>query len=387
MKCLVMGVLLFTGTVVLAQQEGVPIGSFTLFPSIGVSIGYGSNITRDDNNEVDSLVTVISPGFRLVKSGEKSEFLFQYDYEKTMYDDASENDFDSHHVLVDYSHRVSSRTNFGVSAEYHDSADRRGTGTQQGPVLDLGLAPDEWHSFGLGANLHYGGVGAKGSLDFEAGTLDRTYDNNRELTIFRDREVNYFGVTYGHQIRPKTRLMLHAKRTDIDFDVADLDSTELRLMLGAEWQVTGKTETRFLVGHLEKDFDSPARDDFSGLAWELGMTWQPRSHSIVDLSTSRETDETNNDGSFVLRRNVDLGWTHYWGGSRFNTTASVGFSKEDYREDVRDDDIDYFGLSAKYQFRKWLLFGLGYQKYQRDSNVSVYDYDDDLILLTIEASR
>ncbi|MCF6300656.1 MAG: outer membrane beta-barrel protein, partial [Proteobacteria bacterium] len=252
--------------------------------------------------------------------------------------------------------------------------------------IDLGLDPDEWISFGMSGGFNLGGVGAKGSLGLELGFVDRQYQNNREFTAGRDREARYVGLTYSHQIRPKTKLLAHVKSTDIDYVWANLDSTETRLMVGAAWEITGKTEARLLVGRVEKDFDDPVHDDFSGLGWEVGMTWSPKSYSIFDLSTSRETDETNGNGSYVLRQNVDLGWTHFWR-ERFNTTANIGFSDENYEQNLRDDNIDYMGISAKYQMKQWLLFGLGYTRYSRSSTVNEFEYNEGMFLFTIEASR
>ncbi|MCF6319214.1 MAG: outer membrane beta-barrel protein, partial [Proteobacteria bacterium] len=274
----------------------------------------------------------------------------------------------------------------GVSAEYFDGSDRIGTANRQGDLVNLVLDPDEWNSLGLGAKWRYGGIGAKGAIDLEVGTIDRQYDNNRLFTSTRDRGTRYFGATYSHTISPKTNLLAQFKRTKIDYDTATLDNTETRLMLGAEWKATGKTSARALVGYLSKDFKQPQHDDFNGLAVEVGATWSPKSYSLFDLTLSRETDETNGNGSFVVRNSADVGWTHFWK-DRFSTTANIGMSREDYRGSLRDDDVNYYGLSAKYQFRDWLMSGLGYKHINRDSTLGDFSYNDNSLLFSIELSR
>ena len=370
-----------------AQQEGIQMGSFTLFPTVGLSYGHDDNVYYGrGEDKLSSNYYVFSPGIRLETEGEKTNFLAQYNYDRTVFNADSNYNFEMHHFLAGLGHNASSRTRFDLTAEYYDGTDRIGTANQQGLLLNLGLDPDEWHSFGVGGKWHYGGVGAKGSIDVELGMIDREYDNNREYTATRDRETRYLGATYTHQISPKTNYLLQAKYADIDYDIATLDNEETRLMLGAEWNVTGKTTARALVGYLSKDFKEPAHNDFSGVAVEAGVTWSPRSYSVFDLTLARETDETNGNGSYVLRNSADLGWTHYWV-DRFSTTANIGYSDEKYKGSLRDDSLNYYGLSAKYQFSDWLISGLGYRHSDRSSSLEDFEYKDNSILFTLELSK
>ena len=373
---------------VLAQQDGLPLGAFTLFPTLGLSYGHSDNVFLSSRgaDRQSSNYTVFSPGIRLETEGEKTNFLAQYDYNKTTYSSDSRFNFDMHHFLASLGYDYSNRSDFRISAEYFNGSDRIGTANQQGNFLDLGLEPDEWHSFGIVGKWHYGGIGAKGSIDLELGAIDREYDNNRFLTASRDRTTKYFGATYRHQISPKTNFLTQYKYTDIDYDSASLNNNETRLMFGAEWHATGKTSVRALVGYLQKDFDDPVHDDFNGIALEAGMTWSLRSYSIFDLALSRETDETNGNGSYVVRNSADLGWTHFWK-DRFSTTASIGFSDEDYEGSFRNDELKYYGVAAKYQFSDWLMSGIGYKHNERSSSIREFGYRDNSVLLTIELSK
>ena len=371
-----------------AQQDGLQLGVFTLFPTVGLGYGYDDNVTYTSvsDERISSNYTVFSPGIRLETEGEKADFLAQYDYNRTSFDTDSRLTFDMHHLLAALGYSASNRSRFRVSTEYFNGTDRIGTGNQQGNFQELGLDPDEWHSFGLAGKWHYGGLGAKGSIDLEVGAINRDYDNNRIFTASRDRETKYFGATYSHQLSPKTNFLTQFKRTQIDYDTASLDSTETRVMFGAEWQATGKTSARALIGYLKKDFDDSIHDDYSGVAIEAGMTWSPRSYSIFDLTLSRETDETNGNGSFVVRNSADLGWTHFWK-ARFSTTANIGFSDENYQDSSRNDELNYYGVSAKYQFSDWLMSGVGYKHFDRSSSVSEFRYKDNALLLTLELSK
>lgn len=388
LKLVTLVVLACCGRHVYAQQDGLQLGSFNVFPTLGLSYGYDDNVSYlfDANRAVSSNFFVFSPGVRVEAEGEKVSFLGQYDYSRTAFNADSRYNFDRQQLLFKLGYFVSNRSQLEASVEYIDGSDRIGTGNQQGGLIDLNLDPDQWHSFGVGGKWHYGGVGAKGALDFDLGYVDRQYDNNEQFTATRNRQTRYFGVTYSHRVSPKTSLLAQFKRTAIDYDVASLDNDETRYMFGAQWQATGKTSARALVGYLTKDFDDPQHDDFSGLAIETGLTWSPKSYSIFDLSLTRETDETNGNGSYVIRNTADLGWTHFWR-DRFSTTANVGVSDETYKDSLRSDDLKFYGVSAKYQFSDWLVSGLGYQHSDRNSTINEFEYKDNSVLFTLELSK
>ncbi len=366
-----------------AEETGMALGDFVLYPTFGFSIGHTDNVYRANTDTVSSLYTNLAPGLRLERSGEQVDVALQYDYNRTNFADSPRDNFDSHHALATVGYQHSRRARFKASAEYYNASDRRGTGNQQGDLLPLGLDPDQWHSLGLSAGMHYGSVGARGYVDVDLGAIRRQYDNNRLYTRGRDRKTRYLGVTYGHRIKPKTSLLVEARHTLIDYDVATLDNTENRLMLGLDWQATGKTSLRALAGYLAKSFDDPLRADYAGIGWELGATWHARSYSVFDLSTSRETDETDGNGSFILRQNVDFGWTHHWN-RRFSTGLNLGLASYEYRQSLRDDDLTSAGISVNYQWHPKVLMGLAFKRYQRNSSEPFFEFDENTWLLSLE---
>ena len=372
----------------MAQQSGIQMGSVTMFPTLGLAYGYDDNIlfTNNDALKLSSYFKVFAPGIRLEAEGEKTDFTAQYSYTNTSYNADSKYDFDMHNVSAALGYTVSSKSRVALEAEYSNGSSRIGTGNQQGNIINLGLDPDEWHSSGLGGKWHYGGIGAHGSLDLSVGTINRQYDNNRIFTATRNRKVNFFGINYTHKVTSKTSFLTEFKRSTINYDSATLDNAETRLLFGADWQATGKTNARALVGYLQKDFDDPIHNDFSGVAVEVGATWSPKSYSHVDLKLARETDETNGNGSYIVRNSADLGWNHFWR-ARFSTLLNIGSSTEDYVDSTRKDDLNYYSVSANYKFTDWMMSGLGYRHTNRNSTINDFEYKDDSLLFTLELSK
>jgi polysaccharide biosynthesis protein VpsM len=206
------------------------------------------------------------------------------------------------------------------------------------------------------------------------------------FTESRDRDDASFAGAFFWRLAPKTSALLRAEYGTFDYDVATLDGTEKHLFVGIELDATARTSGRILFGRASKSFDDPSREDFSGTSWRASVTWKPRSYSIFDLSTGRDTDETNGDGDYILREDLTLGWAHNWT-ERFRTTVDAGVAQEEHRPSLRSDDVRYLGLSADYLFRPWLRFGASVKRYDRDSNIAELDYLRNVWLLSAEFTR
>ena len=60
--------------------------------------------------------------------------------------------------------------------------------------------------------------------------------------------------------------------------------------------------------------------------------------------------------------------------------------EDDFEPDVRSDDIDYWGIEARWQLNRHFQLGVGFQGYDRDSDVEEFNYSRDLWLISLEGS-
>ena len=75
-------------------------------------------------------------------------------------------------------------------------------------------------------------------------------------------------------------------------------------------------------GYKQKKFDAANREDFSGVAWEVGMAYKPVSYSQFRLSTTADTRETNGLADYIRSRTYTLNWEHSWV-DRLSTNAEI----------------------------------------------------------------
>lgn len=406
---LLIGAILATSASYAERGNGFQAGSSRIIPTLGVTLSYDDNVTAASDNEIDSFVTVISPGIKLENGDEARNFSFSYQADIGRYNDSSTDNYDNHSLNAGAIFSPSSRTRLALGAAYQRKTESRGTGARQGQFIDLqGRDPDEYGATSFNGAFDYGGEGSQAGLGVDIGTSDRQYKNNGDYTQFRDFSENFYGGYFRYRVASKTSAKLSVRQTEVQFDNlrrigrsdVSFDSTERSLFLGLEFDATAKVTGSINAGRIEKDFDDVRLDDFSGFGWKAGVQFRPRTYSTIDVTTSRMTDEADDVllnaalgqvNSFIIRRDITVAWTHGWT-DRFQTGVDLVSGTDEYRSALdesttrRDDDFSGFGVSADYVFRPWLSVGASFKRYSRDSTSRVFEYDKNLFLLSFEAT-
>ncbi len=378
------------------QQEMASIPGFTgagmqIIPTLGLSIGYDDNITRSSIYEQSSWFYIISPAIRVEIPSDHSVLAFTGAVDIYRYIDSETDNREPWFLRADWVWDISTRQDLNLFAQYGEGADQRGTGRRQG---DIGLIPlplDEWERIDYGGTWRYGAIGARGKLDLDAGGSKLTYTNYRNLpgdrpgTTKLDRDWWYTGATFYWRVAPKTSVLANVHYTDIDYKVADNDSTETAWMLGVTWEASARTSGRISYGDQKKKFDNPEYGDYSGPTWLASIDWRPRTYSVFTLTTTRNTQEPDGNAQYVVRQDISLAWVHNWA-TRFGTMVDVGYGEDDYRPNVRTDNLFYWSVGAHYSFNQHFRLGASIQGYDRSSDEREFDYTRNLYLLTLEAS-
>jgi len=375
------------------SSPGFTAGGLQITPTVGLSLGYDDNITLAHSNEISSLFYQISPAIRVELPSDHSVLMLIAAAEIVRYVDSPIDNRQSWHLRLDWIWDISTRQDLNLFAQYGDGADRRGEGRRQGDAGLVAIDPDEWERLDFGGEWDYGAVGNRGRLTLRAGASNLNYTNNRgngtpgDLgTRALDRDWYFLGGTFYWRVAPKTSLLLDYLYTDINYDVAtDFDSEEKSWMFGVTWDATARTSGTIKYGNLEKDFADPERGGFDGPTWVATIDWRPRTYSVFTLTGTRNTQEPNGGGDFVVREDLSLSWLHDWA-ARFGTTVDIGIGSDDYRPTTRKDDLFYWGVGARYTFNQHFRFGASVTSYNRDSVVEEFDYKQLIFLLSLEAT-
>lgn len=376
------------GGEVYAQQAGsVDIGGFELIPSLGLGLTHDSNVTRSDTDEIESWKSTISPEFRLVNNFGLDQYEIGYRMTRADYFSSQQDSFTDHLLTADATIELDVRNRISLSAEYDDGHDDRGTSFSigAGETLD---SPDTFKNYSLGAQYSYGALSSKGRVELSAGYSVVDYDLNTDAYRSRDRDTVNLGTTFYYNVMPATDLTFDVIYRDIsyDFDLdanSPLDSDETRILVGAEWESTAQTTGYVKVGNRKKEFVDPTREDFSGLDWEVGVVWTPKTYSVLEFSAFTNTNETNGEGNFIDTDTYQISWEHEWL-ERLSTTFTAGYIVDVYSGGSdREDDNVAFGIALNYQIQRYMLVQLGYDYDERDSNRNEIDFDRNLLTLSV----
>ena len=415
-KALALAVSLVAAGLAQAQEgTGVQAGPFRVKPTIGLTFGTDSNVGQSNTAEVSSFYTLISPGVRFDAGNEARSFSLSYELESARYKDSSNDNYTDHRLNAGVVLSPSVRTKIDLGASLERGHDRRGTNALQGLQNTSINDVDRWERKGLDLDFNYGAPGARGSLGVGAGASNINYVNNESYSFRSDRDLRYVDGRFGWRVAPKTQVYLSASNSQISYDAARsraaltnyfLDSSVRTYLLGLEFDATAKTSGHIGFGRTQRSFDDNRLQGYSGVAWDVGLQFKPRSYSVIDFSASRGTQEsvdfiggltgTSAGTDYLIARDTTLAWTHGWS-DRFHTGLDVGRATSEYLANdrtLRDDSVNFWGLSADYKLRDWLSLGAGYKSYRREADVAggtsatndIYDFNRDEFSVSVEAS-
>lgn len=367
-----------------APTLGAPykMGGVYLYPYLMLGLGHNDNVLGTPTDEISSTFLQLRP--RLVaeaaRGGDRYTLHYAGDYGK--YSDSGEDDYDAHEIFLAGDKYFTSRASLGWRVGYAKQSDARGSND-----ISYGDEPNSWHAPIANLLFGYGSVGAKGRIEVEAGLMHKRYDNNEFVTRTFDVDTHNLAGRFFYRLAPKTRMLFEVRHTDNNYRLSssDQDGTETAYNIGLTWEGTAATTGIFKIGHLEKDFDSSAREDFSGMGWEGTVRWAPRTYSTFDLTTARATQDSTGIGDYLLNSSFSLGWKHQWN-DRVGTNVSYALVNSDYEGVTREDDTRSIGLGVTYDMRRWLRLGASIMLTDRASNINTYDFDRNTFMLSVEGT-
>ena len=370
------------------SQQGIAVGPGKLSPGLGLALSYDDNLLRSvPGTELDTFIYNITPSLSYEMQDNTRHFMANWDLDAGFHDSSSNDDYLDNTLSAQFELTPNSRTRLGISGEYKDAHDPRGTGRAEGLAIGrFQPYPDEWHHFKVEGNMAYGSEASRGRFDGDVGYLSKRYDNNRVLTAYRDRDDTYGNGNFYYQVAPKTSLVVGGGIIDHNYRTASLlgaslDSTDYQVSGGITWDALNKTTGTVRFGYINKDFTSAARASSNAFNWDVEVVWTPRTYSIVTLTTSRKYDETNGTGNLIQRDTYSAKWTHFWR-DRLSSTVDFSYMNDSLKPTTREDDLINAGVQLNYDMRRWLTLSAGYHYDERDSNRNAFDYERNLFLIS-----
>ncbi|NNL54008.1 MAG: outer membrane beta-barrel protein [Woeseia sp.] len=363
-------------------------------PSLGIELRHDDNIFRSAINEQSSLITILSPEMLIGFAPSNNKFALAYSGEFASYADSSTDNYADHNFGAAASFTVGRRGMLEFIGTYEDAHQNRGSGLSEGFVAGANLLldePDEYTSSDVLGRFTFGTSRSTARLVMELGQGHLEYTNDLDRNRFFEYDDRYAGATFYLRVMSNTSLLLDVRGTDIEYPVARAlqprrDSKEYRYLLGATWDVTGKSAGTVKVGFVEKRYPDPTRADFAEASWEVEIRWSPRSYSYFDFATSRYPSEvTSVTGDLIDNTDYSIAWSHEWN-ERIKTELAASYEDEDFQGSAlaRTQKLFEYGVTLTYEMRRWLSWDLGVDVSSRDSNIDNFDFDGTIIRLAAQ---
>ncbi|WP_180144582.1 outer membrane beta-barrel protein [Desulfoluna butyratoxydans] len=385
----------------LFSQDMFGLESDTIHPFLSFSGEYTDNVFATNDDEEDDLISYITPGVWLALPGADAEVIniaasssvpggmaqtrfqneemgryqgfFRYAPTFENYLDIDDRDFIYHRLDAYAALNLAGGLSFELMDQYQDSRDDVEEETDSA----------EFNNNLLALTTSYA-ITDKLKARVDLGYYDVNYNSDAPEKDRKDISVSGFVL---FDIRPKTTIFGEMSHTDIDYDTANVDSTEFKVFAGVKYDASDRINAMGKIGYVEKDLDElDETDDTLGLEAFISYDLSDR----IDLSANaKRGNQETTTSRFVTESVFSVSGT-YSLTSRISSTLYLAAMEEEYKKIDRDDSTYKISPSVKYQFNNRIFGSLAYMYTDRDASgqdtSAQSDYTENSVMLTITAS-
>ena len=367
------------------SADGVAWGSFLLRPEISASLIYDNNIFATRTDEVDDLVTLVSPSARLASQWERHRLNFNAGATAARYRTSDSEDYQDYWMDGDGRYDFNADTNVfggaGIAREHEDrsSPDASLVGSEPTRFDTRRAHGGVAHRHGrFGIRLG----GTLESLDYR----DVAPTNNDD----RDRDVVGIGARFTYRLSARHVLFSQLIRDARDYDAArddngfDRDSHGTRIAVGLNGVFSNRLSGSAYVGQLHQAYDQPTFADTRALDFNGRLKFRASPTTDLNATLERTLEETTLAGAsgylytaarLEATRRID---------ARLRAFAGVSAASAAYHGIEREDDLYSAEAGLHYRLSPRLYVAVTYRIDTRDANqreailnqANVQDLDD-----------
>jgi len=368
-------------------QGNIELGPFRILPSLELAGEYNDNVTLAPRDEKSDFIWIISPGVSIELPARRYALRLGYRADILRYTDQDQLDSIHHTVQGDARVGFAGGLNLYVSDEFKRTSDFAGF-----PVPELTSRVDRDENV-LTAGADYTVRERIGlAVDYRFFLV-----NYQDEPIFDelDRQDHLAALTVFYRVLPKTSVLgeynYQIIRYDIDAVAQDRDSDAHKFKVGVKGDLTAKTTVLLKAGAEFKDYDNPAREDWTGLIVEAEAIWKYREPSQLRIFGGRANIEsTFQENNFFIATYGGAELRHQLNPKLLVRVAGL-VGTNDYPERTtvgtetkeRSDTFYEFGAAIRYQIQRWLSVELAYDYLVRDSNFADFDYTNNRVRSTV----
>lgn len=368
--------------------QGIRMGGFILAPSIAVTEEFDSNVFLSETNEEETFRTIIAPRLEIRSDWNRHAVQLEAGAEYGFFTHDSDDQYFDYDVTLSGEVDITRSARINASLGYARQHDARGSIDAPGNIAE----PIEYDAltFEIQGDVAFNVLQispffAVQSLDFEDAPLIGGGTSNQDD---RDRLDLTAGVEISYVVRRGYEAFVRGSYLVADYDDAqddtgvNRDSDGWRVLGGVKVNLTRLLEGSVGLGYTQRNYDSAALSDISGLSAEAQLVWTPTRRLELTLTANRDIDESTLAGSSGRTTSGALFAASYELLRNLSINGDLSFAQLEFEGISRTDNIFGFGMGLNWAVNRNFSVQPRYNFGLRDSNAAGRDYDVHRISIT-----
>lgn len=358
----------------------ISIGDNTdIFFDGSASIQWTSNVFRDEDNEEEDVIYLLSPGLEMnVGRGlTNADLSVVTRYDISRYADNDDLDNETFHIAAFGTYRAS-RLDLSGRVSFDEIASTTGSNDESLNQIEDLIEREQFKAslnaeyryspkFSVGAGVQYSDLDYVGKYD----------------PVLADRESVTLPVDLFYELTPKVDLSVgySYRETEIGERLggSSYENEQHFFNVGARGNLLPKLNGFFKVGYRQNDSDRPGSNSNGMLGLDADLTWSATPKLTTTLGLSSDYG-VGGDGTTTENTAIDLS-ASYSLDANWSSSAYLKYTLREYANS-REDDQYRAGLRLSYMMNEHWRFSGGYSFIENDSNFDGLSYTNHMLDLT-----
>jgi len=374
--------IIFPSHLLYAADETTRPSEAKISPWGEIKLQYDDNVFLSSSNEKEDFIVTLTPGVTAYLPFSDNLLTFDYHVDFNRFLDNSSQDATNQHAYG------------GLELNWRDVTfniyDQFSHVFERPSIEDTSRIKRDDNRAGITAKIQ------KDRLGVQLGYENFTRDYKSDVIYDQyDRTDHLYSFVLTHQTFSKTELLLEYDFVQIRYDdnTVRSDADYHQALIGAIGQLTPKTTASIKTGYQFRSYDNAENPDFKTGVIYSDITHKFSDKNAIKLSLYRTAEEsTYGTNNYYRVDNVSSTFDHFfapkWLGFITGLYQIHSYPRETTEDGItqnRKDKYYSFGLGLKYYMQKWLTLTLQAEHIIRDSNFSLFDYDQNLATFTAKA--
>lgn len=394
--------------------EGIQGRHAIFYPSLELVYQHDDNFYLAPTNEVSAETFIAHAHFALEVPGTRQYLRMEYapQYRNINVSQGTDPDIDDVSHFWDLQARLKATSVFGVDIDHEFTS-----GILESYEIDpnrefVNKAADQWYRNNIQVGFKW--AGSRQTAIVGVGKEDTNFDGDGATTAWFETDGWNLGGEYRWKFAPLTNFVVNYRHddttedftkafTDANSGLDTLDSTSEHLGFGFDGEMGRTTTGRAILGFKSLNFDDNLgyTDDWDGITLRADVTksfsrWTKLIANIERTANFSGFGEQNAAGeynSYYISNRASFTLSNQPQGAKVGWTLIGQFQRNGYDtptpgdrgvEKEREDDIARIRAEVGFHPLEHLSFRLNYQWEERESNMSKFDYTDNIVAIQMQ---